>query len=41
MTGKIERARRRGDVLERWPKTDRNICHPWRDGKKRVRSTEG
>lgn len=31
MTGEIERARRRGNVLERWLKTDRNICHPRRE----------
>lgn len=33
-TGKTERARR-------WLKTDRNICHPRRDEKNRVRSSEG
>lgn len=40
MTRKIERARRRGDIFKRWLNTNRNICHPWRDEKKRVRSTE-
>ncbi len=41
MTQKIEGARSRGGVPERWLKTDKSICHLWRDEKRRARLAEG
>lgn len=41
MARKIEGVRRRGGILERWLKTDRSICHHWREEKRSVRWTEG